>query len=118
LDRAPRERVDVAGNHYFNAATLKELLSVHAADSIDRQAPTPRLWSLDLSALQAVYQNNGFSKVKITPRRVLSEWETERRSRRRGLQATACRQRRRRSRRSRDLPHRGGRTVAGGHGAH
>ena len=62
------ERVDVAGNHYFNAATLKELLSVHAADSIDRHgAYSQALVSSDLSALQAVYQNNGFSKVKITP---------------------------------------------------
>jgi outer membrane protein assembly complex protein YaeT len=62
------ERVSVAGNHYFDSATLKELLSVHAADAIDRHgAYSQALVSADMSALQAVYQNNGFSKVKITP---------------------------------------------------
>jgi outer membrane protein assembly factor BamA len=62
------ERVSVAGNHYFDSATLKELLSVHSADSLDRHgAYSQALVSADVSALQAVYQNNGFSKVKITP---------------------------------------------------
>ena len=28
--------VSVAGNHYFNSATLQKLLTVHAADSLDR----------------------------------------------------------------------------------
>jgi outer membrane protein assembly complex protein YaeT len=67
----PRRRVQqvsVAGNHYFNAATLKELLSVHAADSLDRHgAYSQALVAADVGALQAVYQNNGFSTVKITP---------------------------------------------------
>jgi outer membrane protein assembly complex protein YaeT len=62
------QRVDVAGNHYFDSATLKELLSVHAADTLDRHgAYSQALVSADISALQAVYQNNGFSKVKIAP---------------------------------------------------
>jgi outer membrane protein assembly complex protein YaeT len=62
------ERVSVTGNHYFDSATLKELLSVHAADSIDRHgAYSQALVSADVSALQAVYQNNGFSKVKVIP---------------------------------------------------
>jgi outer membrane protein assembly complex protein YaeT len=61
-------RVTVEGNHYFDTATLKELLSVHAADSLDRHgAYSQALVSTDVSALQAVYQNNGFSKVKVTP---------------------------------------------------
>jgi len=67
----PRRRVQqvmVAGNHYFNQQTLKDLLSVHAADSTDRHgAFSQALVSADLSALQAVYQNNGFSSVKVTP---------------------------------------------------
>jgi outer membrane protein insertion porin family len=71
VDLGPRrrvERVSVAGNRYFNAATLKELLSVQAASSTDRHgAYSQALVSADVSALQAVYQNNGFSKVKITP---------------------------------------------------
>jgi outer membrane protein insertion porin family len=62
------ERVSVAGNHFFDAATLKELLSVHAADAIDRRGVySQSLVAADVSALQAVYQNNGFSKVKVTP---------------------------------------------------
>jgi outer membrane protein assembly complex protein YaeT len=62
------ERVSVAGNHYFDSATLKELLSVHAADAFDRHGTySQALLSADVSALQAVYENNGFSKVKVTP---------------------------------------------------
>jgi len=60
------ERVSVAGNHYFDSQTLKDLLSVHAADTLDRHgAYSQALVSADINALQAVYQNNGFSKVKI-----------------------------------------------------
>jgi outer membrane protein assembly complex protein YaeT len=62
------ERVSVAGNRYFPAATLKALLSVHAANSTDRHgAYSQALVNADIGAIQAVYQNNGFSKVKITP---------------------------------------------------
>ena len=61
------ERVSVEGNRYFDAATLKQLLSVHAADTLDRHgAYSQALVSADINALQAVYQNNGFSKVKVT----------------------------------------------------
>jgi len=71
LNLGPRRRVEkvaVAGNHYFDSETLKELLSVHAADSTDRHgAYSQALVSADVSAIEAVYQNNGFSKVKVTP---------------------------------------------------
>ncbi|MGA2889141.1 MAG: POTRA domain-containing protein [Terracidiphilus sp.] len=61
------ERVSVDGNHYFDAATLKELLSVHAADTLDRHgAYSQALVVTDINALQAVYQNNGFAHAKIT----------------------------------------------------
>jgi outer membrane protein assembly complex protein YaeT len=61
------ERVAVAGNHYFDTATLKELLTVHAADTLDRHgAYSQALVSADVSALLAVYRNNGFANVKIT----------------------------------------------------
>jgi outer membrane protein insertion porin family len=61
------EHVSVEGNHYFDSATLKEMLSVHAADSLDRHgAYSQALVAADINALQAVYQNNGFSHVKIT----------------------------------------------------
>jgi outer membrane protein insertion porin family len=62
------ERVSVDGNHYFDSTTLKELLSVHAADPLDRHGTySQALVASDVAALQAVYQNNGFSEVKITP---------------------------------------------------
>jgi outer membrane protein assembly factor BamA len=57
-------KVSVEGNHYFDAATLEALLSVHAADHLDRHgAYSQALVGADIGALQAVYQNNGFSKV-------------------------------------------------------
>jgi outer membrane protein assembly complex protein YaeT len=62
------EKVSVAGNHYFNAKTLQELLSVHAADHLDRHGSySQALVVADINALLAVYQNNGFSKAKVTP---------------------------------------------------
>jgi outer membrane protein assembly complex protein YaeT len=62
------DRVTVAGNRYFPAATLQTMLSVHAANSTDRHgAYSQALVAADIGAIQAVYQNNGFSKVKITP---------------------------------------------------
>ncbi|MGB7549230.1 MAG: POTRA domain-containing protein [Terracidiphilus sp.] len=60
------ERVAVSGNHYFNTSTLKDLLSVHVANSLDHHgAYNQALVEADISALRAVYQNNGFSRVKI-----------------------------------------------------
>jgi len=62
------ERVEVAGNHYFDSGTLKQLLNVHAADTLDRHgAYSQALVSSDVSAIEAVYQNNGFSKAKVVP---------------------------------------------------
>ena len=41
---------------------------MHAADTLDRHGIySQALVSADVSALEAVYQNNGFSKVKIAP---------------------------------------------------
>ena len=49
----PRAGVSVAGNHYFDSATLKDLLSVHAADTLDRHgAYSQALVSADISALR------------------------------------------------------------------
>jgi len=62
------ESVTVTGNKYFSAATLKDLLSAHVADSTDRHgAYSQALVTADVNALEAVYQNNGFSQVKVTP---------------------------------------------------
>ena len=68
------ESVGVDGNHYFDAATLGELLSVQAANVLDRHgAYNQALVSADVGALQAVYKNNGFSKVQVTPETSLVE---------------------------------------------
>ncbi len=59
--------VTVEGNHYFGSDTLKELLTAHAANSMDHHgAYSQAIVSADIGALQAVYQNNGFSNAKIT----------------------------------------------------
>jgi outer membrane protein insertion porin family len=61
------ERVNISGNHYFDTATLKDLLTVHPADTLDRHGLySQALVAADIGALQAVYQNNGFSAVKVT----------------------------------------------------
>jgi outer membrane protein assembly complex protein YaeT len=72
------ERVSVEGNHYFDSATLQELLSVHAADGIDRHgAYSQALVTADINALQSVYRNNGFSHVRITPETNAGETKAE-----------------------------------------
>jgi len=61
------EQVTVSGNHYFDSATLKDLLSVHEANTLDRHGLySQALVTSDVNALEAVYQNNGFSKVDVT----------------------------------------------------
>jgi outer membrane protein insertion porin family len=68
------QTVTVDGNHYFDTATLEELLNVREANVLDHHgAYSQALVSADVSALQAVYQNNGFSKVKIAPETSLVE---------------------------------------------
>lgn len=70
VDLGARRRVQsvaVEGNHYFDSATLKGLLSVRAASTLDRHGVySQALVSADVAALQAVYQNNGFADVKVT----------------------------------------------------
>jgi outer membrane protein assembly complex protein YaeT len=66
--------VAVEGNSYFNSATLKALLSVHEANVLDRHGVySQALVSADVSALEALYQNNGFSKARITPETSLTD---------------------------------------------
>jgi outer membrane protein assembly complex protein YaeT len=66
------EHVAVSGNHYFSTDTLKDLLSVHAADTFDRRGLyNQALVTADVGALQAVYQNNGFAAAKVTPKTTL-----------------------------------------------
>jgi outer membrane protein insertion porin family len=76
IDPGLKRRVDsvsVSGNHYFDSPTLKDLLSVHAANTLDRHGIySQALVSADVNALLAVYQNNGFSSVKVTPKTSLN----------------------------------------------
>ena len=61
------ERVSLTGNHYFDSATLMDLLSVRAADVLDRHGLySQELVAADVNALETVYQDNGFSQVKVT----------------------------------------------------
>lgn len=60
--------VEVQGNKYFDSETLKALLSVRAADTIDHHGIySQALVSADIGALEGVYRNNGFADVKVTP---------------------------------------------------
>jgi len=64
----------VEGNHYFGSATLKAVLGVHEANVFDRNGVySQALVSADISALQALYQNNGFSKARVTPQTSLAD---------------------------------------------
>ncbi len=71
VELGPRRRVEhvvVTGNHYFDSPTLEDMLSVHAATTLDRHGSySQALVSADVSALEAVYRNNGFAQVKVTP---------------------------------------------------
>jgi len=58
LPRRRVQSVSVAGNHYFDSATLKELLSVRAAIRSTGMFLQQALVSADVSALESVYRNN------------------------------------------------------------
>ena len=67
-ERRRVQSVSVTGNHYFDSATLKELLGVRAADTLDRHGTySQALVAADVATLESLYRNNGFSKIKITP---------------------------------------------------
>ncbi len=60
--------VTILGNRYFGLPTLQERLRVRAHDAFDRQGVyNQSLVAADVASIQAVYQNNGFSSVKVTP---------------------------------------------------
>ena len=71
VERGARHRVEhvtIEGAKYFDKATLQERLSVHPKDAFDRQGIyNQSLVAADVASLQAIYQNNGFSQVKVTP---------------------------------------------------
>ena len=60
--------VAITGAKYFDLPTLQERLSVRARDAFDRQGVyNQSLIASDVASLQAIYQNNGFTQVKVTP---------------------------------------------------
>jgi outer membrane protein insertion porin family len=66
-ERRRVQKVAIDGNRYFDTATLMDLLSVHAADVLDRHGLySQSLLSGDVNTLETVYENNGFSQVKVT----------------------------------------------------
>jgi outer membrane protein insertion porin family len=71
VQRGTRHRVQnvsITGVKYFDLPTLQERLSVHAHDAFDKQGIyNQSLVNSDVGSLVAIYQNNGFSKVKVTP---------------------------------------------------
>lgn len=70
-ERGRVEAVTVQGNRYFDSGTLKDLLSVHASSVAERHGTySQALLVADANALEGVYQNNGFSDVKVTPETV------------------------------------------------
>lgn len=72
--RSRVSQVKITGNHYFDTATLKEKLGVHAADSFNRQGVfSQALLNADVASLRALYQNNGFTEVEIASSTTESE---------------------------------------------
>ena len=62
------EKVSIEGNHFFDEATLMDLVNVRAADVLDRHGIySQALASADVTALENLYRNNGFAQVKVTP---------------------------------------------------
>jgi outer membrane protein assembly factor BamA len=61
------EKVSIAGNRYFDSATLEDLLTVHTANPLNRHGDYSQgIVAADIGALEDVYRNNGFSAVKVT----------------------------------------------------
>ena len=62
------EKVSIDGNHFFSTATLMNVVNVHAAGILDKHGVYSQALVLaDVNAIQAIYQSNGFSEVKVTP---------------------------------------------------
>jgi outer membrane protein insertion porin family len=60
------EHISIEGNRYFSTDTLRDLLSVREADTLDHHGSySQALVSADIAALEGAYRNNGFSHVKV-----------------------------------------------------
>lgn len=71
VDLGPKHTVDavtISGNKYFDKDAIQPRLSVIKATSLDRHGMySEALARADVSSIMALYQNNGFSHVKVTP---------------------------------------------------
>jgi len=66
-ERRRVEKVSIDGNRYFSTGTLRELLSVREADTLDHHGSfSQALVAADVAALEGVYRNNGFAHVKVS----------------------------------------------------
>ncbi len=67
----PRQKVvlvRVSGNHYFDAETVQERLSVVRADAANHYGHfSQSLLQKDVDAIELLYKSNGFNAVKVTP---------------------------------------------------
>ena len=59
--------VDITGNHYFDRAHLRALMSVQPAGRVlSHGIYNQRLLNEDVSGIEDLYRSNGFSQVKVT----------------------------------------------------
>lgn len=67
----PRDRivsVDIEGNHYFGTLLIRERLAVQTASLfLPHGTYSLALQQADVSAIEALYQSNGFTNVQVTP---------------------------------------------------
>ena len=71
IDRGTRHKlksITIAGNMYFDTATLRERMYVRPATFLRFRAGrySPRLLAQDVAAIRGLYQTNGFRDVKVT----------------------------------------------------
>ncbi len=66
-ERRRVEQVSVAGNRFFREETLRGLVGVHAANTLDRHGVySQELAAADTAAIEKEYRNNGFTQAKVT----------------------------------------------------
>jgi outer membrane protein assembly complex protein YaeT len=70
--------VQIQGNQYFNDETLRERMRIDPASLTQRSGRfSTNLLEQDLAAIRAVYQTNGFPRVRVTAQRIGLEQESD-----------------------------------------
>jgi outer membrane protein insertion porin family len=63
------ESVSFTGNKYFSKDLIEDRISVHPATLLDPHGVySQQLVNSDINSIKALYQSNGFSNVKVTPK--------------------------------------------------